>query len=60
MIRWNALLRRNVAEYSFSLVIVAALSTVSFFLHSDEMSMSLSKVERNGIFQQTANGFIGR
>jgi hypothetical protein len=37
MIRWNTLLRRNVAEYSFLLVIVAAHALVSLaFLHSDE------------------------
>src|SRR5262245_43274249 len=37
MIWRNTLLWRNVAEYSFLLVVVAALSLASsFFLHSDE------------------------
>jgi hypothetical protein len=39
MIRWYPLLRGNVAEQSFLLVIFAAHSLVSFvFLHSDEFS----------------------
>jgi hypothetical protein len=36
MIRWNPLLRRDVAEYSFLQVVVTAHSIASFFLHSDE------------------------
>src|SRR5260370_10612951 len=37
MIRWHTLLRRDVTEHSFLLVIVAAHSLVSLtFLHSDE------------------------
>jgi hypothetical protein len=39
MIRWYALLWRNVAEHSFLLVIVATHLLVSFFLHSDELSL---------------------
>jgi hypothetical protein len=41
MIRWNTLLRRDVAEYSFLLVIVAAHLLVSFFIlfHLDEFSV---------------------
>src|SRR5262249_15554860 len=48
MIRWNPLLRRNVAEYSVLQVVVAAHSIVSFFLPSDEFF--LHKVATEGKF----------
>src|ERR1700730_18274053 len=40
MIRWNPLLRRDVAEYSFLRAVVAAHSIASFFLHSDESCLA--------------------
>jgi hypothetical protein len=39
VIRWNPLLLRDVAEDSFLLVIIAAHSLVSFFLHSDGLRL---------------------
>jgi hypothetical protein len=53
MVRWYTLLAGNVAEHSFLQVVVAAHSLVSLaFLQSDEFS--LIRLQRNGIFQQTA------
>src|ERR1700674_5163373 len=53
MIGWYPLLRRNVAEHSFLLVIVSAHSLVSLaFLTSDEFFQL--KLRRKWVFQQTA------
>src|ERR1700693_1572223 len=55
MLRWYTLLGGNVAEHSFLLFVVAAHSLVSLaFLQSDEFP--LIRLQRNGIFQQTAKG----
>jgi hypothetical protein len=39
MIRWCTLLRRDVTEHSFLLVIVAAHAPDSFFLHRDKLAL---------------------
>src|ERR1700687_5998209 len=58
MIGRNSLFGGNVAEHSCLLVIVAAHSLVSLtFLHSDEFYQL--KLQRNGIFQQTAKRGLG-
>src|SRR5271170_486421 len=54
MVRRDSLLRRNVAEHSFLLVIVSAHSLASWtFLTSDEF-LDL-KLQKEWVFQQTAN-----
>jgi hypothetical protein len=54
MIRWNPLPRRDVAEYSFLQVVVAAHAIASFFFHSDESC--LAKVAAKREFQKTTRG----
>src|SRR6201998_3059177 len=46
MIRWNLLLRRDVAEYSFLQVVVAAHAIASFFFHSDESCLAKVAAKR--------------
>ena len=54
MVRRDSLLRRNVAEHSFLLIIVSAHSLASWtFLTSDEF-LDL-KLQKEWVFQQTAN-----
>jgi hypothetical protein len=60
MIRRDALLRGNVAEHSFLLVIVAAHSLVSLpFLHSDEFSQ-IKVAGEWGFFNKLLIGLMGQ